>query len=207
VIAKSVQPQAGRQRDRSSSRSKIFLFSTTSTPVLWPTQPPIQWALGTFSPVVKRPGREANHSPPTSAEVKDTWIYTSIPLYVSMGVSTETNFTFTFLYVFGVPIHSLAVRSFKNLGLHHDWCPFVFIVWLLSESVQFRAIANHSLYLPANSCVPSVRCNSLSLHIWPVLGTYLALVYKDWRKSVCSKGNGLDLRSRGARFESQEGHR
>jgi hypothetical protein len=26
---------------------------------------------------VKRPGREADHSPPTSAEVKKTWIYTS----------------------------------------------------------------------------------------------------------------------------------
>jgi hypothetical protein len=28
------------------------------------------------SPGVTRPGREADHSPPTSAEVKKTWIYT-----------------------------------------------------------------------------------------------------------------------------------
>jgi hypothetical protein len=27
-------------------------------------------------------GREADHSPPTSAEVKKMWIYTSTPLYV-----------------------------------------------------------------------------------------------------------------------------
>jgi hypothetical protein len=30
-----------------------------------------------LSPKVKRPGREADHSPPTSAEVKKMWIYTS----------------------------------------------------------------------------------------------------------------------------------
>jgi hypothetical protein len=30
-----------------------------------------------FSAGVKRPGREVNHSPPTSAEVKKMWIYTS----------------------------------------------------------------------------------------------------------------------------------
>jgi hypothetical protein len=37
-----------------------------------------------YSPGVKRLGREADHSPPTSAEVKKTWIYTSIPSYVFM---------------------------------------------------------------------------------------------------------------------------
>jgi hypothetical protein len=34
---------------------------------------------------VKWPGREADHSSPTSAEVKKTWIYTSIPPYVFMA--------------------------------------------------------------------------------------------------------------------------
>jgi hypothetical protein len=28
---------------------------------------------------VKRPGREADHSPPSSAEVKNAWNYTSTP--------------------------------------------------------------------------------------------------------------------------------
>jgi hypothetical protein len=32
-----------------------------------------------FSQGVKWQEREADHPPPTSAEVKDTWIYTSIP--------------------------------------------------------------------------------------------------------------------------------
>jgi hypothetical protein len=39
---------------------------------------------GSF-PRLKRQGREADHSPPSSAEVKKTWIYTSTPQYVFMA--------------------------------------------------------------------------------------------------------------------------
>jgi hypothetical protein len=39
--------------------------------VLGPTQPPIQLVTGALSLGVKRPGREADHSPPPSAEVKE----------------------------------------------------------------------------------------------------------------------------------------
>jgi hypothetical protein len=48
----------------------IFLFTAASRTVLWPTQPPIQWVTGALSLGVKRPGHEADHSPPSSAEVK-----------------------------------------------------------------------------------------------------------------------------------------
>jgi hypothetical protein len=41
------------------------IFSTSSRPAVEPTQPPIQWV-----PEVTRPGREADNSPPTSAEFK-----------------------------------------------------------------------------------------------------------------------------------------
>jgi hypothetical protein len=41
--------------------------------------------VGVLSPGVKRKGREADHSPPTSAEVKKTWVYTSTSSYVSMA--------------------------------------------------------------------------------------------------------------------------
>jgi hypothetical protein len=33
-----------------------------------------------FSPGVKRPGREADHSPPSSDEVKNEWSYTTPPI-------------------------------------------------------------------------------------------------------------------------------
>jgi hypothetical protein len=41
---------------------------------------------GALSPGVKRPGREADQSLPTSAEIKNPWIYTSTPLYVFMAL-------------------------------------------------------------------------------------------------------------------------
>jgi len=38
-----------------------------------PNQPPNQSVPGALSPTVKRPERETDHSPPSSAEVKDAW--------------------------------------------------------------------------------------------------------------------------------------
>jgi len=46
-------------------------------PALEPTQPPIRWLPEAPSLGVKRPGCEADHSPPSSAEVKNAWSYTS----------------------------------------------------------------------------------------------------------------------------------
>jgi len=57
---------------------------------------------GVLSPGIKLPGRELVHSPPTSAEVKNTWNYTSTLLYVSWGgdwLNTGTTVLyFTLLY-------------------------------------------------------------------------------------------------------------
>jgi hypothetical protein len=65
---------------------KNVLFSTSSRPALRSTQPPIQWVPGDVSSGIKRPGREADHSPPASAEVKKMWINTSTLPYAYMGV-------------------------------------------------------------------------------------------------------------------------
>jgi hypothetical protein len=64
---------------RSRPGLEIFLLTNVSMPALEPTQPPIQWISGALSIGVKRPGREADHSPPSSAEVKNAWNYTSTP--------------------------------------------------------------------------------------------------------------------------------
>jgi hypothetical protein len=56
---------------------------------LGPTQLPIQWVPGALSLEVKRPVREADHSPPSSAEVKNAWGYTSTPQYVFMAWCTD----------------------------------------------------------------------------------------------------------------------
>jgi hypothetical protein len=44
-----------------------------SRPALGPTQPPIQWVTWALSAGIKWPMREADHSPPPSAEVKNEW--------------------------------------------------------------------------------------------------------------------------------------
>jgi hypothetical protein len=51
---------------------RIFPVASVSRPALGPTQPPVQWVPGVLSPGVKtRPGRDADTSPPSSAEVEN----------------------------------------------------------------------------------------------------------------------------------------
>jgi hypothetical protein len=57
---------------RSRRGQSIFPLSSVSRPALGPTQPPVQWVPGVLPPGVKaRPRREADHSPPSSAEVEN----------------------------------------------------------------------------------------------------------------------------------------
>jgi hypothetical protein len=58
---------------RSPAGAKDFFpLASVSRPALGPTQPPVQWVPGVLSPGVKaRPGRDADHSPPSSAEVEN----------------------------------------------------------------------------------------------------------------------------------------
>jgi hypothetical protein len=60
----------------SRCKGEIFPFKLP----LVPTKPPIERELP-----VKRPGREADHSYPTGAGTKNTWIYTSTPRQVFMA--------------------------------------------------------------------------------------------------------------------------
>jgi hypothetical protein len=63
------------------------IFSSPRRPDwLWgSTQPPIQCVPWALSPEVKQQGCEADHSPPSCAEVKSMWIYTSTPPYAFMA--------------------------------------------------------------------------------------------------------------------------
>jgi len=53
----------------------IFLFAMNSRLVLEPAQPPTQCVLGTLSLGVKWPGCEADHSPLSSAKVRNISIF------------------------------------------------------------------------------------------------------------------------------------
>jgi hypothetical protein len=59
----------------SPGRSWGFFSSPPRSDPLW-VSPNL---LSSGVPGVKRSGREGDHSPPTSAEVKNTWSYTSTP--------------------------------------------------------------------------------------------------------------------------------
>jgi hypothetical protein len=62
----------------------IFLFTTASRTALGPTQTPIQWVPRAISLGVKRPGREADNSASSTAEVKECvelYIHSSIRLH------------------------------------------------------------------------------------------------------------------------------
>jgi hypothetical protein len=47
------------------------MFDTWLPGQLRPTQLPIQWVLSPFPGSKERPGRDADHSPPSSAEVEN----------------------------------------------------------------------------------------------------------------------------------------
>jgi hypothetical protein len=61
--------------DESAPHPPTILFKHIST----------RMGTGGSFPGVKRPGREADHSPRTTAEVKKMWIYTSTPPYAFMA--------------------------------------------------------------------------------------------------------------------------
>jgi hypothetical protein len=84
------------------SKGKFLLVSTGSIPGLGPTQPPMQRLPGPISPAVKRPEREAHHSPPPSAEVKNGG---AIPPLISMSswcsawlIKNRDSFTLLYKY-------------------------------------------------------------------------------------------------------------
>jgi hypothetical protein len=92
----------------------IFLF-TASRPALGLTQPPTQWTPGAYSLGVKRPVREADHSPPTSADVKEC-----VELYLHFSNTpswrgAHDNFTYTFTRECQDDRVSIAVLVIPNL--------------------------------------------------------------------------------------------
>jgi hypothetical protein len=82
---------------------KFLLYIYKIRTHLGPTHPPIQGVPETLSLGVKRPGRKADHSPPSSAEVKNLWRYTSTPPIRLHGVllskKKHRDFRYVCMYV------------------------------------------------------------------------------------------------------------
>jgi hypothetical protein len=74
--------QGGRSSSPGRVKNFLFHFFQTGSGVH-----PTSYTMGTGGsfPRVKRPEREADHSPPASVEVNKMWIYTTTPPYVLLA--------------------------------------------------------------------------------------------------------------------------
>jgi hypothetical protein len=103
-----VRHSAGLRAGRSGFSGSISgegweFFSSASRTALEPTEPPVQWVPGALFLGVRRPGREADHSPPSSAEVKE-WVELylhspDMPSWYGAQLKHRDNFTFTFYWL------------------------------------------------------------------------------------------------------------
>jgi hypothetical protein len=74
---------------------------------------PLSYPMGTgalFSPATKRPGRETDHSSPSSAEIKYAWSYTSTSPYVFMA---------WYLHTHRIHLHGVVVGQQDNFAVFY----------------------------------------------------------------------------------------
>jgi hypothetical protein len=102
----------------------IFLFTTAFRTALGPTQSPIRWVPGAFSLGVKRPGREATHSPSSSADVKEcVELYLHSPNTLSWrGAQLKHRDNFTFYLYLYTHTHTHTHTQFSS-----SWFPWICI--------------------------------------------------------------------------------
>jgi hypothetical protein len=130
------------------------LYSPPHPEWLW-GQPPIQWVTGVPSLGVKRPGREADHSPPSSAKVKNAWSYTSTPQYAFMAwclVKHRDTFTFTFTVntaEYFLPEHHAFLKElFINF---RALLPFLMPIIPPRQGIPYKLSSNCLMYHPGHS--------------------------------------------------------
>jgi hypothetical protein len=112
----------------------IFLFTTSFTQALGPTQPPIQRVPGARSLGVKRPGREAYHSPQSSAESRMRGAIPPLPNTLSwrdVRLKHTDNFTFTLTCCFFAPRSKYSLQYNFLHALHK-------ILYRISRSFEYR---------------------------------------------------------------------
>jgi hypothetical protein len=126
-------------------------------PGLVPTQPLIQWVSVAISPGIKRPGREADHSPPSSAEVKNACSYTSTPPYVFMAwyfVKHRDSFTFTFTFVvFACKMYDKQARDTQWYRTPSVGTALNYILRERSSSVTNRIIQQNVFNISINTLI------------------------------------------------------
>jgi hypothetical protein len=66
-----------KDRDSIHNKGRNILVTSASVPAMGPAQTLCPVDIGAVSPVVKRPSRVDDYSPSQSAEVQNSWSYTS----------------------------------------------------------------------------------------------------------------------------------
>jgi hypothetical protein len=168
---------AGWPRGRSSSpgMGKISLLSTSSTPVFGPSQTPIQWVPGALPLGVKLPGCEDDHSSPTNAEVKNTWIFKSTPPYVSL-IKHRENFTHFFYpqeIISKIRLNN-GLQSYKKFFIGSRYC------WLTIQSLVTHRIVKEFGISAGIIAVPQLSVQVVLLPLW--ITDCFSLWHRDWRR-------------------------
>jgi len=129
---------------------------------------------GTF-PGVKRPGRDADYSPPTIAEVKSEWIYTSTPCLCYHGVYRE-NLNFYFYYI----IRDKSITNTVTPNSLDTFSPFNCRMCRLSKDcdlqLQSTAADSTPCSLPALIRCSSFTAPSKRINSW----TRRVTVFRPW---------------------------
>ena len=84
--------------DGPGSNAGVDEIFRPSRPVLGPTQPPVKWIPGLSQGKV-RPGRAADHSPPSSAAVMEEYSYTSTHHLGHTGPVTGSLYFYLYVYI------------------------------------------------------------------------------------------------------------
>jgi hypothetical protein len=157
----------------------IFLFTTASRPVLEPTQSRIQWIRGALSLGAKRPVCEADHSPPSSAKVKNVWSYTSTPPICFHGVvlSWSTGTTLSLPYFCWIFSSFASPSRNSPLGL-----VVLKVNWHTGNLTFRKKVLYMFCFFLAGSCLNSLR-SAITANFLNI--SELTPCYTDIRSRLC----------------------
>jgi hypothetical protein len=147
-----------------------------------PTQPSMKWALATLSPGVTRPGREADYSPPSSADVKYCGAIPSLPHPSSWPVAWLVKHRNNFIYI--VQCSGFLIASTHQLyRVMPLKTPFGLLLPLL-QSQSHVTTFTHNYFLRCYTCtqltitytfVTTVTFSTLALANFSAINFYLKL--------------------------------
>jgi hypothetical protein len=144
-------PRAGRPGFDSRNR---LLCTPQRSDRLW--SPPIQWVPGAVSPEVKRPSREADHSPPSSTEVKNGG---AVPQFLYTSSWHRANYKGSALKIFPQLLANLDWRAIGNRVLS---------VYLTARTRQRKSCKATVIILKSRTIFSWVCISSWRTR-WPIL--------------------------------------